>query len=677
MKTLKWIVLLVLSSLVEVEGAPLGNAFNYQGRLLEGGAPATGTYDFQFNIFAASAGGAPLTAVLTRGDAAVNNGLFLVELDFGAVPFAGDERWLEISVRPGASVGAYTLLTPRQRLNAIPYSLYSLKTASVPWSGLTGVPASFADGVDNDTTYTPGAGLSLAGTTFSLDLAMLDARYWKLLGNGGTDAALNFLGTVDNQPLILRVNNTRAIRIEPNGIDTPNLIGGFAGNSVTPGLVGGFIGGGGRPFEANGILGDFGSVGGGLGNGASSFAHVGGGAFHTASGLGSFIGGGAMISGGGRLTGLNFATAEASTIGGGVSNNASGQFSSILGGRSNGASGVGAAVGGGQRNSATADHSTVGGGTFNRAFDTQNTIGGGSDNETRGRASTVSGGIFNRATGLLDSIGGGTNNLASGTNTFIGGGVGNAATALNSIIGGGANNRAFGLSGVIGGGAGNMISNTFGVIGGGTNNLIIGPSSTIGGGQNNQAGGTGTTIGGGGTNSTGGSFSAVPGGSQNAASGNYSFAAGRRAKASHAGSFVWADSTDADFGSTAANQFSIRANGGVALQSSGTALEIRSGSLKVTGAGVDTATPVFIHRATAATILGSVSKIEHPLCNGDPNAILIVTPNWNPGGVGGVYNNHAIGVYYEPAPTARWYIFNQDSAAMPVGAAFNVLVIKP
>ena len=42
-----------------------------------------------------------------------------------------------------------------------------------------------------------------------------------------------------------------------------------------------------------------------------------------------------------------------------------------------------------------------------------------------------------------------------------------------------------------------------------------------------------------------------------------------------------------------------------------------------------------------------------------------------PGGVGGLYHNHAIGVYYYGS---RWAIFNQDMAPMPPGAAFNVWV---
>jgi hypothetical protein len=42
---------------------------------------------------------------------------------------------------------------------------------SIPWTSITGIPAGFADGVDNDTQYSAGSGLSLAGTTFSVNFA--------------------------------------------------------------------------------------------------------------------------------------------------------------------------------------------------------------------------------------------------------------------------------------------------------------------------------------------------------------------------------------------------------------------------------------------------------------------------------------------------------------------------
>jgi hypothetical protein len=79
----------------------------------------------------------------------------------------------------------------------------------------------------------------------------------------------------------------------------------------------------------------------------------------------------------------------------------------------------------------------------------------------------------------------------------------------------------------------------------------------------------------------------------------------------------------------------------------------------------------FVHRAAAANITGHITVIDHPQTNGNANAILLVTPNWNAGGAAGVYNNHPIGVYYF---NNHWAIFNQDIGAMPAGAAFNVQV---
>lgn len=62
-----------------------------------------------------------------------------------------------------------------------------------------------------------------------------------------------------------------------------------------------------------------------------------------------------------------------------------------------------------------------------------------------------------------------------------------------------------------------------------------------------------------------GRYSTIPGGKSNSASGDFSLAAGRRAKADHDGTFVWADHTDDDFQSTSADQFLIRASGGVGI----------------------------------------------------------------------------------------------------------------
>ncbi len=82
---------------------------------------------------------------------------------------------------------------------------------------------------------------------------------------------------------------------------------------------------------------------------------------------------------------------------------------------------------------------------------------------------------------------------------------------------------------------------------------------------------------------------------------------------------------------------------------------------------------VFIHLATSESISENSTYLENRLINANPEAILFVTQNWNPGGEGGTYNEHPIGVWYD-SDAQRWAIFNQDRAAIPEGAAFNVLV---
>jgi hypothetical protein len=79
----------------------------------------------------------------------------------------------------------------------------------------------------------------------------------------------------------------------------------------------------------------------------------------------------------------------------------------------------------------------------------------------------------------------------------------------------------------------------------------------------------------------------------------------------------------------------------------------------------------FVHRATAANTAGHITTIDNPYSNGNPGAVVIVTPNWNPGGVGGVIHDHPLGVWYNGS---RWTIYSEDVAAIPVNAAFNVEV---
>jgi len=82
---------------------------------------------------------------------------------------------------------------------------------------------------------------------------------------------------------------------------------------------------------------------------------------------------------------------------------------------------------------------------------------------------------------------------------------------------------------------------------------------------------------------------------------------------------------------------------------------------------------VFVQTAGSGNISGDNTVINNSALNGNPNALLMVTPNWNPGGSGDVYDNHPIGVYYNGS---AWAIYNQDTAPMPSGASFNVRVLS-
>lgn len=123
-------LLAALALFVGVGGAvaqqSLGAAFTYQGRLSSGTGAVNGACDFQFSLWDSPV--APATQIgstLTRPDVNVANGLFTVQLDFGATAFGGDARWLEVAVRCPTGAGAYTTLTPRQELTAAPYALHA------------------------------------------------------------------------------------------------------------------------------------------------------------------------------------------------------------------------------------------------------------------------------------------------------------------------------------------------------------------------------------------------------------------------------------------------------------------------------------------------------------------------------------------------------------------------
>jgi hypothetical protein len=208
----------------------------------------------------------------------------------------------------------------------------------------------------------------------------------------------------------------------------------------------------------------------------------------------------------------------------------------------------GAQAGKGTSNQASGKNATIGGGSSNLAGGINATIGGGNSNQTSGNNATIGGGVSNTAS-LGATVAGGADNNAS-DNATISGGFLNTASGNQSVIAGGSNNQATSPSTFIGGGKVNSASANFAVIGGGASNTASGASATVCGGL---------------TNTASGSNSIVAGGLGNTAGGDFSFAAGKQALIvkQHAGAFVFADSTGTPFSSTAANEFAVRASGGL------------------------------------------------------------------------------------------------------------------
>jgi Chaperone of endosialidase len=112
-------------------------AFTYQGNLVSGGSPASGNYDFEFKLFDLVSAGTQQGSTLQRLNVAVANGSFNVLLDFGAGVFPGSDRFLDIAVRPAGS-GAFTLLSPRQKVSSVPYSVRSLNSTMADNAGQLG-----------------------------------------------------------------------------------------------------------------------------------------------------------------------------------------------------------------------------------------------------------------------------------------------------------------------------------------------------------------------------------------------------------------------------------------------------------------------------------------------------------------------------------------------------------
>jgi len=102
-------------------------AFTYQGQLRDGGTNANGAYTMIFKLYDALASGNQIGTTLTNSPT-LFNGLFTVNLDFGAGAFNGSARWLDITITNGPTTQT---LSPRVQVLPSPYAQFAAVAATV------------------------------------------------------------------------------------------------------------------------------------------------------------------------------------------------------------------------------------------------------------------------------------------------------------------------------------------------------------------------------------------------------------------------------------------------------------------------------------------------------------------------------------------------------------------
>lgn len=606
----------------------LSNSFSYQGSLNDGGNPASGSYDLQFQL--QTSAGANVGAPLVREDVSVAGGLFSVELDFGAAITSSDFR-LQIGVRPGASTGAFTTLSPTTNIRPTPQAqLAGLASEAVTVSPNAITSASIADGSVTGTDILDGtvggadvqdgaiSSADIADGTVGLadiDTSQVQRRVSGTCAAGSSIRDISATGTVTCEPIPAGGSGTvtnvaSGAGLSGGPITTTGTLsiatGGVTSTMIADGTVAN------TDLAANSVNGNNivdASVGSADINTAQVQARVTG-TCAAGSSVRTIAANGSVTCedddvGTGTVTGIFTGTG---LTGGPITT--SGSISIANGG-----------VGSAQINPAQVQarvSGTCAAGSSIRAISDAGLVTCEADDEgapawsLTGNASTNPASHFLGTTDAVDLTFRVNNQRmllidatsAGQTANWIGGYSGNtvdAASGAQTIAGGGENETNCGLTATANLNCDNRTSSTGATIGGGIGQRTTGSYATIAGGISNEAGAS-AAIAGGARNQAAGSGSAVPGGLDNTASGiaslaagtescaggDRSFALGQRARTrpgndagdaacrgtvvptsgdanGDEGSFVWADSQGIDFVSTGPNQFLVRADGGLAI----------------------------------------------------------------------------------------------------------------
>ncbi|MGA2852749.1 MAG: hypothetical protein ABSE90_01260 [Verrucomicrobiota bacterium] len=610
------LTLLMLATLnLQLSAAPVGTAFTYQGRLIDGGAPATGNYDFWFKLYNDPASGTQQGVTVTPAAVPVSNGLFTVVLDFGPGVFTGDARWLDIWVHNSTNdpgVG-WIWLSPRQPLTPAPHAIFATTASNVSGTVSAAQLLGALPGASLSGTYGGAVTLNNAGNSFT--------------GNGGGLTGLNASQLASGTMADTRLSaNVALLNANQTFTGADNFSGNISLLDPTKSITFAATGGANSPMInmfASGTMNADRMV---IAH-SPSFPDWGL-QYQDTWDRFNFISWGIPV----LTIDLDYQNVSVSSeLGIGTT---SPYFPlDVLKSQ---------AVG--------------------RFTSTNSQYGSVLELDNNSPAIDYYGAI--NFQGGPGQIGYHTNNIM----TFRTAGTERMRIDGNGNIGIGTSTPAYPLdiAGRMrlrdGGGAAGLWLNTyFAPYADNENIAFIGvlDDTRIGFYGNDPRGGSGwgltfDTINGNVGIGTGISYpthSLEVNGTMmvndNAQFMNYVYFYG----------YVYASSLEASGTVMATN-----------LQANGTMSAI---SLRAPGAGVGTDTFAFIHKATSGSIAGHVTTITNPQTDGQPGALLYVTHNWSQDYMS---DSHPVGVYYD---SGHWKIYHEDGAAMQVGQAYNVMVIKP
>ena len=188
-----------LAAMTCMASASAGTTFTYQGELKSGGSAVTGTADIRVTPWNAMVAGAPICACTdTHLAVPVTNGVFTVDLDFGAI-FNGGDVYLAIEVRVPAGAGAWVPLVPRQPIMPTPYAMHAMDLANGGLGAAYTAPVSFTSGGNSFNGSHSGNGSGLTSLNASqlssgvLPTGRLSGGYANVLNL--TNAANTYNGT--------------------------------------------------------------------------------------------------------------------------------------------------------------------------------------------------------------------------------------------------------------------------------------------------------------------------------------------------------------------------------------------------------------------------------------------------------------------------------------------------